>query len=1103
MSNSITFEEQKWITDPYSIQINRKLNEPATLNFSILKTGNEENANFKIGEVVEFEDLIFIVDRVNEVVEEGTEKRTVDVSCEQNCMNLSRIYMNSKVFIKQSPVEIFNYILENTGWSVGNHDMDGITMTYYIREKDTVMNCLLAMVKRMGAVCIFRKDTIDIYMNYGKRLAVNNCLIANTPVDGGDIITRMYGRGIKNDEGNPLTFSDLNDGKDYVEDYSYFLKLGYSLDYILDNPAIFYREEYYTDETIGDAQELLDKAKRELAKKSRPIIETTMTASVDDETEIDLNYSYKIWDSQTDELINTRVTSISRDYNDKLTLNVTLSSEVMYGDYLEDMIERVNDIQDAITDIKEDDTWEQVLQTAKDHASELIRTGFNGYVVVNSNEILIMDTDDKDTARNVWRWNANGFGYSSTGYNGTYGTAITMDGQIVADYITAGNLDAAVIRSGMLSSLNGATWINMEDGTFSFGGKVGFDGESFYMTLTDEAKEEVLEGVATEAYVTSSINSSLDGLTVSFGKTYATKEEYKDYTDEAISDVTTTLEEDYATKTEVQDSIEEAVEDKPTVLQMNSAINASASNLTSSFSATYATKREAQGYADDAVSNRPTITQVNSAISQSADNINLAVSKKVGKDELISSINASAESVKISTSKLEIDGNAFLNGSLTFRPYSTSTDYVSLYATGGAGSAQMIVALGGDQRYGEFDVISTWAGAYGAKYFWVNYEGTHISNNCIFHTDAYGVGYNGNCKWDNGYYYPLTDNKGAIGREYYRFNQGWFYNLRTEKMVIENTMTVGGDTRFEGEVSMPNASLTTCFLGSTGNMYCHGNFTCEGTLSALGGINCSRLSNTGDTVLNTTSTSNLTVRGSLSSTGSISCDSPMYFQYSKRVVGSTSYGTYQVDTIQIQYNNGYYLEMGAVGGTALGLNGVYVSDKKFKKDVALILKGINSLFRKELEITREIRKNFKTIRDSIEEYEESEELKDLREGLTGLGLINTINHYTFNMEENYNDVGYIAQDMPEQFTRSIQQRDEEGNPIDEYIMQIVTDRMFPHITLAIQELTNITQDQEKEINNLKEKIDTQEKTIGEQQTKIDDLEARIAKLEELCSKLSN
>jgi len=37
-------------------------------------------------------------------------------------------------------------------------------------------------------------------------------------------------------------------------------------------------------------------------------------------------------------------------------------------------------------------------------------------------------------------------GYSSTGYAGTYTTAITQDGAIVADFITAGTLNAALIN---------------------------------------------------------------------------------------------------------------------------------------------------------------------------------------------------------------------------------------------------------------------------------------------------------------------------------------------------------------------------------------------------------------------------------------------------------------------------------------------------------------------------------------------------------------------------------------------------------------------------------------------------------------------------------
>lgn len=66
----------------------------------------------------------------------------------------------------------------------------------------------------------------------------------------------------------------------------------------------------------------------------------------------------------------------------------------------------------------------------------------------NPIELLIMDTQSTLTAQKVWRWNLGGLGYSSTGIDGPYGTAITQDGQIVADYITAGTLNGSVIEAG-------------------------------------------------------------------------------------------------------------------------------------------------------------------------------------------------------------------------------------------------------------------------------------------------------------------------------------------------------------------------------------------------------------------------------------------------------------------------------------------------------------------------------------------------------------------------------------------------------------------------------------------------------------------------------
>ena len=69
----------------------------------------------------------------------------------------------------------------------------------------------------------------------------------------------------------------------------------------------------------------------------------------------------------------------------------------------------------------------------------------------NPKELLIMDTKDIDTAQKVWRWNINGLGYSHTGYNGEYGLALTMDGSIVADFVTAGTMYADRIKGGTLT----------------------------------------------------------------------------------------------------------------------------------------------------------------------------------------------------------------------------------------------------------------------------------------------------------------------------------------------------------------------------------------------------------------------------------------------------------------------------------------------------------------------------------------------------------------------------------------------------------------------------------------------------------------------------
>lgn len=83
--------------------------------------------------------------------------------------------------------------------------------------------------------------------------------------------------------------------------------------------------------------------------------------------------------------------------------------------------------------------------TAREQARQLLEsaTGGNIYFVYDANgvctEIRIMDTNDPNTATKIWRWNINGWGYSGDGGQ-TYTVAATMNGAIVADFITAGTL---------------------------------------------------------------------------------------------------------------------------------------------------------------------------------------------------------------------------------------------------------------------------------------------------------------------------------------------------------------------------------------------------------------------------------------------------------------------------------------------------------------------------------------------------------------------------------------------------------------------------------------------------------------------------------------
>ncbi|WP_242315955.1 phage tail spike protein [Bacillus cereus group sp. BfR-BA-01355] len=144
--------------------------------------------------------------------------------------------------------------------------------------------------------------------------------------------------------------------------------------------------------------------------------------------------------------IKAKVIAYKYDPIKKEYLDITIGN---FKESFTDVSGRVDLVQEELSNMPS-----SILDAAKANATSLINSGFGGHVRVYPDRILIMDTKDERSAKKVWQWNLNGLGYSSTGVNGPYGTAITSDGRIVADFITAGTLSGNLVQGG---EITGAT----------------------------------------------------------------------------------------------------------------------------------------------------------------------------------------------------------------------------------------------------------------------------------------------------------------------------------------------------------------------------------------------------------------------------------------------------------------------------------------------------------------------------------------------------------------------------------------------------------------------------------------------------------------------
>lgn len=132
-----------------------------------------------------------------------------------------------------------------------------------------------------------------------------------------------------------------------------------------------------------------------------------------------------------------------------------------------------------------------IIRSAAENARQILEsaTGGNIHFVYDQDgvctEILIMDTNDIQTATKIWRWNINGWGYSGNGGQ-TYSLAATMNGHIYADFVDAGTLQ---------SGTNNANWWNLDTGEL----KAGYGTIGGWTIDTNMIKRDVTSGSGADA----------------------------------------------------------------------------------------------------------------------------------------------------------------------------------------------------------------------------------------------------------------------------------------------------------------------------------------------------------------------------------------------------------------------------------------------------------------------------------------------------------------------------------------------------------------------------------------------------------------------------
>lgn len=327
--------------------------------------------------------------------------------------------------------------------------------TYSVNWVSTMDAISEQLVGKFGGEIQLRDQDGKVYIDYLEHighgtdtrieLAVNLKTISRE-VDETSVITRLYPLGAKlTDSEKRLTIGSVNGGKDYIEDSALVAKYG-----------VISGTQTWDD--VTQASILKTKATAYLKNANKAKKQYKITAV--DLSTIDMNFEQfelGCWYRVVNPLMgideDLRIIGIT------INLDSPEQSELTFGDKFETMTgfmtAKTKSLQTAIDNSEFRNR--QVIDSKIENATKLITGAEGGHVILDPSEkpqrILIMDTADINTCKSCIQLNKNGLGFwkSSDGGSaktGPYTNAWTIDGNLVASFITALTLTGLKINNG-------------------------------------------------------------------------------------------------------------------------------------------------------------------------------------------------------------------------------------------------------------------------------------------------------------------------------------------------------------------------------------------------------------------------------------------------------------------------------------------------------------------------------------------------------------------------------------------------------------------------------------------------------------------------------